>query len=141
MAQLEWDTPRSGRSSRGTEGGTDTDGEPTTGGPAPTREACDHYLDCLAVVSPAELPAAQTGFGPDGSCWDGPPESIAQCIQACESSLKDLNKSNPTEPACYLCDGDEDCPQGTSCLPGECRPPNCGDGQIDDDEERDGQGF
>lgn len=65
--------------SGGTGGATDSAGTTTdTGGPAPTMEACEHYLDCLAVTEPAELLAAQMGFGPDGTCWDGPPESIQQ---------------------------------------------------------------
>jgi hypothetical protein len=123
----------------GTEGGTDTASEPTTGGPAPTREACDHYLDCLAVVSPAELPAAQMGFGPDGTCWDGPPESIEQCIQACVSGWEALHDNNPDEPACYLCAEDGDCAAGEACFDGDCRPAGCGNGVVDDDEVCDGQ--
>src|SRR5262245_13263784 len=46
-------------------GGPATSGD-ATGGPA-SREVCDDYLDCLAVVAPTELPAAQQGFGPEGT--------------------------------------------------------------------------
>ncbi|PCC69451.1 hypothetical protein SAMN02745121_08946 [Nannocystis exedens] len=126
----------------GTDGATGiggTDADPTTGGPAPTREACDHYLDCLAVVSPAEQPTAQASIGPEGTCWDGPPESIEQCIQACVHGWEEMHDANPDEPACYLCAEDSDCAPGQACINGDCRTANCGDGLVDDDEVCDGQ--
>ncbi|PCC67749.1 hypothetical protein SAMN02745121_02385 [Nannocystis exedens] len=123
------------------EGGTDTAGtagEPTTG-ESSMHEVCEHYLDCLAVVSPAELPTAQAGFGPDGSCWNGPIETIEQCLYACESGWEALHNGHPDEPACYLCVSDDDCAAGLACVDGDCRSPNCGDGTLDDDEVCDGQ--
>lgn len=118
--------------------------EPTGGGSSgggpnlPTREVCDRYLECLAVTSPQSLPDAQAGFGPDGTCWDGPPESQQQCITACQTALEDLYTIYyPDEPACALCEVAEDCGPNMMCEDGACAEvvgPGCGDGIVQPDE-------
>ena len=115
--------------------GASASGGGTTGDPPLTREICDKYLDCVAVATPEALPSAQMGFGPEGTCWDGPPESQEQCIQACAAGLESLHQSYPQYPQCAECVEDVDCPPGQRCsLSGECNPPACGDGVIDPGE-------
>ncbi len=75
-----------------------TTGEPT-GGPSPM-EVCERYLDCLAVAAPSELPDAQQGYGPDGTCWQGSPETAEQCLDACRAGLEQLHGALPDEPRC-----------------------------------------
>jgi len=115
--------------------GTTTDADPTTtGGTEPGREICDDYLDCLAATVPEMLPSAQMGFGPMGTCWEGSPESIQQCIDACAGALDTLHMTYPDEPACAECEDSPDCPVGERCTAGACNPPMCGDGIVDDGE-------
>ncbi|PCC73219.1 hypothetical protein SAMN02745121_03054 [Nannocystis exedens] len=114
---------------------TTTSGDPTTsGGAEPGREICDEYLACLTVTMPEMVPSAQMGFGPMGTCWEGTPESIQQCINACEGALEALHMTYPTEPACSECEETADCPDGERCTAGSCNPPTCGDGIVDDGE-------
>ena len=107
--------------------GTTTD--PTTGDAATSNEtgvepptmmrACELYLDCLSVVSPGQLPMQQEGFGPDGTCWQGSPETAEQCITACQTALAGLHESYLEEPKCGLCQENPDCPADSLCAAGE----------------------
>jgi hypothetical protein len=118
---------------------TETGGDPTGGVDA--HRACDLYLDCLAVVTPTELPNAQQGFGHDGTCWQGDEKSAQQCLAACQTGLETLHGAHPDEPACSTCQAPSDCPEGTTCRDGECRAlpgQGCGNGVIDPDEVCDG---
>lgn len=63
-------------------------------------EVCEQYLDCLAKVSPGGLPEAQQGFGPDGTCWQGSPETAEQCLDACQAGLAQWHEAFPDEPNC-----------------------------------------
>lgn len=116
----------------GTSGSTGAD--ETTGGLQPTRELCDRYLECLAVTRPEELPAAQMGFGADGTCWEGPPEQISQCITACYTGIGDVHEAFPDEPKCVQCEQDTDCITGERCVYGGCYVSYCGDELVEDDE-------
>ncbi len=69
-------------------------------GELPPLEVCELYLDCLSVAAPSELPAAQAGFGPDGTCWQGSPETAEQCLEACRAGLDQLQQVFPDEPMC-----------------------------------------
>lgn len=125
-----------------------TTGDPTTGstgdptGGGESHRICDLYLNCLAVIAPTELPDAQQGFGPNGTCWQGDEASAQQCIAACQSGLETWHNYDPSEPACWLCQAPTDCPEGQVCEVGECKPgavTGCGDGVVDPDEICDGQ--
>lgn len=105
----------------------------TTGEPAPTRADCEKYLDCVAVATPEALPAAQMGFGPDGTCWQGSIESQLQCIDACVSGLESLHQLYPDIAACAECVEDAECSAGQHCVAGQCSAPFCGDGFVDVD--------
>jgi hypothetical protein len=129
--------------------GSSTGGEPTTGdastGDDPTggptsHRICDLFLNCLAVVAPAEVPAAQQGFGSDGTCWQGTPASAEQCLMACEQGLMSWHELSPLEPACGLCQAPEDCAENEECKNGECSVRPCGDGQVAYGEVCDGPG-
>ncbi|MCY0991214.1 hypothetical protein OV203_28975 [Nannocystis sp. ILAH1] len=119
-----------------TDAGTDTGSEPTstTGGMEPSQATCDQYLECLAATAPAMLPDAQAGFGPMGTCWQGSPETIQQCIDACATGLAQQHALFPDEPKCFECLETGDCPPGERCTSGTCDPPKCGDGIVDADE-------
>ncbi|WP_434419197.1 hypothetical protein [Nannocystis pusilla] len=118
-----------------TDTATDTAADPTsTGGAEPSREVCDAYLDCLAVTSPEQLPQAQEGFGPMGTCWQGTPESMQQCIDACATALGQQHELFPDEPKCFECEETADCPAGERCTDRGCVVPMCGDGIVDDGE-------
>lgn len=135
------DDPDPGDPPDSTTGVDPTGGEPTTGDPGtglPAARVCELYLDCLSVVSPGELPAAQQGFGPDGTCWQGSPASAEQCAIACETALQKLHSAYSEEPKCGLCQEDSDCLDGGKCNVGECRAPGCGDGIVADNEICDG---
>ena len=125
-----------------TSGATENGGATETGGgPAPSREVCDRYLECLSVTAPADLPAAQQGFGEDGTCWQGTPAEQQQCIAACQVALEQAHGFHKDEPKCALCDTQAECTAGLQCVMGECRPPNCGDGMVDADEVCDDDDF
>lgn len=117
----------------------DPSGDPTdepTGG-AGSHRVCDLYLNCLAVIAPTELPAAQQGFGPDGTCWQGSQASADQCLMACKTGLTEWHEVYPDEPACGLCQADADCTGDNLCYDGECGPPRpakCGNETLDADE-------
>ncbi|MDC0718770.1 hypothetical protein [Nannocystis bainbridge] len=120
-------------SSSGSE--TDSTSETSgTGGGEPTRAVCDDYLACLAVTQPANLPAAQMGFGPDGTCWEGSQEMIDQCLEACAAGLASGHEAFPDQPKCYPCQEHSDCPAGERCGAHKCGVPACGDSVVDDDE-------
>lgn len=129
-----------GSNSNGTESGEEptggvTEGSGTeTGGVALTREVCDRYLECLAVTQPGQLPAAQMGFGAEGTCWEGPPEQIEQCITACYTGLEGMHEVSPDEPNCFQCEQDADCVTGERCVMGGCYLTYCGDGVVEHDE-------
>jgi hypothetical protein len=118
----------------GDPGGDPTD-DPT--GSTGSQRICELYLNCLAVIAPTELPAAQQGFGPEGTCWQGSQASADQCLMACATGLTDWHEIYPDEAACGLCQAEDDCKDGTVCQGGECGAPlpeNCGDGKLDADE-------
>lgn len=116
-----------------------TGGDPT--GDAESHRICDLYLNCLAVIAPTELPDAQQGFGPNGTCWQGDAGSAQQCISACQDGLETWHEYDPSEPLCWLCQAPTDCPEGQMCEGGECEAApvvGCGDGKIGADEVCDG---
>ncbi|MFZ6185799.1 hypothetical protein [Nannocystis pusilla] len=118
-----------------TDGVEPTTGDATTTGEAePGREICEVYLDCLAVTVPEMLPSAQMGFGQSGTCWEGTPEAMQQCIDACVAGIDQLHMSFPDEPKCFECAETADCPAGERCVAGGCAPPKCGDGIVDEGE-------
>lgn len=119
-----------------TDGSTETDGTPGL-----DREVCDRYLECVAVVSPGALPDAQQGFGENGTCWQGTTAEMQQCIDACQAGLVQLHMASPDEPKCALCQSNEDCEGGATCVNGECRDSFCGDGIVDPDEICDDKEF
>ncbi len=88
-----------------------SEGIPTTGSgePVDERAPCQRYVACVAATTPTELPAAQMGYGEDGSCWAGSAEMAAQCRAACRAGLAQLHEANQDEPACIPCEGDGDC--------------------------------
>lgn len=127
--------PTSGEApTSGTDGEMTGGAETETGGAEPTREVCEKYLDCIAVATPEALPGAQMGFGPNGTCWDGPPESIEQCIAACVAGLDTLRLTNLDVPQCVDCIDAAECAGELVCYEGQCVDGYCGDGIVDDDE-------
>lgn len=115
-------------------------GEDPTGGTGSHR-VCDLYLNCLAVIAPTELPSAQQGFGPDGTCWQGSQASADQCLMACTKGLEGLHETKPDEPACGLCQAEGDCSSDQVCKDGECEDAllaACGNGKVDGHEICDG---
>lgn len=131
-----------GSSSGSTATDSTTGGSGETGSaPGPGHEACERYLACIAVASPASLPSAQQGFGEDGTCWQGSDAEAQQCIDACQAGLEELHMASPNEPACALCQGDEDCEGGATCMNGECRIGVCGNGVVDSDEVCDAPSY
>lgn len=127
-------------------GGSATTDSPTggsgeTGSTPLSQEACERYLACVAVAAPASLPSAQQGFGENGTCWQGSAAEMQQCIDACQAGLEELHMASPDEPACALCQGNEDCEGGQTCMNGECRIGICGDGIVESDEICDDQVY
>ncbi|MDC0721430.1 hypothetical protein [Nannocystis bainbridge] len=100
------------------------------------REVCDRYLVCIAAVAPAGLPAAQMGFGDDGSCWKGSDKDARLCIDACGAGLKQYHELFPGRGECDLCQDHDDCDRaaGELCYQGECTVTTCGNGVVEDDE-------
>lgn len=81
----------------------DDDDEPTSGEPTgdetsdepvASMRTCELYLDCLAVISPNQLPEAQQGFGPDGT----PCAGEGCCTKLCDFRIPDA------------------CPNGRECV-------------------------
>ena len=125
-------------------GGDPTGEDPTGGDPtggAGSHRVCDLYLNCLAVIAPTELPSAQQGFGPDGTCWQGSQATADQCLMACTTGLETWHEAQPDEPACGLCQAESDCPDEQECRDGECQEAlvvNCGNGIVESGEVCDG---
>lgn len=133
--------PSSGSPTSNDPSGVGATGDEPTGGatdtgdaPEPTRAVCEQYLECLAVIDPESLPAAQQGFGANGTCWQGSSAEVQQCINACQTALEQAHGFHPSEPKCALCQSDEDCATGVACTEGECRLATCGNGLIDPGE-------
>lgn len=100
------------------------------------REICDRYLVCIAAVAPSGLPAAQMGFGDDGSCWQGSDKDAQLCIDACDAGLEMYHELFPDQAKCDLCQGHDDCDQaaGELCYQGECTVTTCGNGVVEAEE-------
>ncbi|MBZ5710141.1 hypothetical protein [Nannocystis pusilla] len=73
-------------------------GTSETGGPG--HGACAQYLACVAAVMPDALPDIEMTLGPDGTCWQSPPEVAQACVESCASGLTSLASLYPNEPAC-----------------------------------------
>jgi hypothetical protein len=106
----------------------------STGGGGTGHEICDLYLGCLAATHPELLPAAQMGYGPDGSCWQGTQEQVDECLTACATGLANGHDDFPDEPSCYLCFEHSECPPGERCGAHACGVPSCGDDVVDPNE-------
>ncbi len=115
-----------------TGGGTDTGGF--------DREICDRYIACVAATSPAGLPAAQQGFGPDAPCWTLGQMEIDACLMVCGGGLIQNHTVFPGAPECYLCRDDSECntSAGEVCYKGDCTLGPCGDGIVQSNELCDG---
>ncbi|MEX1363780.1 MAG: hypothetical protein AB1Z98_11675 [Nannocystaceae bacterium] len=84
-----------GATSQGTEG---TAG--STGPDLSPSVACDAYLECATIVTPAGLGPLLDAYGPEGTCWQSTPAVAEQCEMACEAGLELLQMSFPDEAAC-----------------------------------------
>ena len=62
-------------------------------------EVCADYLNCLAAVDPNTLASVQGTYGTEGSCWSDE-TAAAQCAEACETGLAQMDDAYPDEPAC-----------------------------------------
>ncbi|PCC72804.1 hypothetical protein SAMN02745121_01922 [Nannocystis exedens] len=128
--------------SSGTEGQTTSTGSSTgdTGGPS-THAICDRYLACISAAAPGELPAAQMGFGQNGTCWQGSENDAQLCLDACEAGLETFNEAFPDEPKCALCQDHTECDAdaGELCDQGKCTVTTCSDGVVDAEEVCDSQ--
>src|SRR5690606_25366152 len=133
--------PTTGASSTGGSGGT-ASGTGGTGG-EDGEERCQRYIECISVTAPAELPAAQEGFGAGSLCWTQGPQEAQVCADACEVGLEQLHKAHPEEPKCYECTSDGQCDQaaGELCFVNRCQPTPCGDGIVDPGEVCDGTSW
>lgn len=123
-----------------TDGGSTAGTESATGGALP-HEVCDHYLTCVAAVASGSLPAAQMGFGENGTCWEGSESESQLCLDACEAGLKMYNEAFPDEEKCALCKDHSECDMtaGELCHLGHCEVTTCGDGIVDAKEVCDSQ--
>lgn len=128
--------------STGTEGPTTSTGTSTddTEGQA-AHAICDHYLVCISVVAPGELPGAQMGFGESGTCWQGSEEDAQLCLDACKAGLETFHEAFPDEPKCALCQDHAECDAGAGelCYQGKCTVTTCSNGVVDKDEVCDSQ--
>lgn len=111
-------------------------GDPTTGvshttghEPLDDHAPCDRYLACLAATSAAALPAAQMGYGEDGTCWDGDAGAAELCREACRTGLAQLHDDNMDEPACTPCGVDGECAIDEVCVMAGVCVAHCDDGQ------------
>lgn len=124
----------------------DPSGDPTDGTTGGTGGAdhglCDAFLVCVAAAVPDTLPANEANFGPNGACWDGPPEIVEQCLATCAEGLESFGALYPDEPACQPAGGTTGEPPATTgptcepqsngadcdpqdpcaCASGKCRP-------------------
>lgn len=95
--------------------------QPSTGsddGPSIELGPCARYLGC--AVATDEIPPGLFGtYGEQGTCWGDLDENV--CWSSCLSRLSELRGANPSEPACEVCETDEDCAwvMGT-CANGQC---------------------
>lgn len=132
----------SGGGTGSTEAATATDASTsmtTTGGEV-SHEICDRYLQCIGATLPEALPAAQAGYGKNGTCWDGGPDAAQLCIDGCRTGLEQNHKAFPDEPKCNVCQSDADCEvEGESCFEGGCGSSACGNSVIEEGEVCDGQ--
>lgn len=62
-------------------------------------EVCADYLNCLAAVDPNTLASVQGTYGTEGSCWSDE-TAAAQCAEACETGLAQMEDAYPDEPVC-----------------------------------------
>src|SRR5690606_22597411 len=118
--------------SEGTEGST----RETEGGGEDGEALCQRYIECISVTSPADLPAAQEGFGGGSLCWTQGPQEAKVCSDACRVGLEQMRDAHPEEPKCYVCTSDEHCNQaaGEFCFLNICQTTPCGDGILDPGE-------
>ena len=99
---------------------------------------CEEYIACIIAVAPESLPAAQAGFGENGTCWQGGPTEAQQCLDACTTGTATFHEAFPEEPACFTCTANEDCQPGETCFQGGCEV-GCGNGVVDPGEYCDSQ--
>lgn len=102
---------------------------------------CVGYLACISVVAPGDLPAAQMGFGSNGTCWQGSESEAQLCLDACMAGLEDFNEVFPEEKKCGLCQEHSECNMaaGELCHLGKCEVTTCGDGIVQPEEICDSQ--
>jgi hypothetical protein len=115
------------RSSHGANSGSGASDSAATGDPTPgwnDREACQEYLECLAVVAPAIVGDVLPLYGDNGSCWTSAVDS-AVCGAACREDLARYHAEHPDEPACPECRGASDCAEGQHCRGGRCGGDSC----------------
>jgi hypothetical protein len=93
--------------------------------PSDPHAACNAYLGCAAVVTPAVLPSLQLGYGTTGTCWAS--GSATTCEDACVAGLTQLiGQGGQGDPQCG-CVADANCAAGGSevCDPSlkDCEAP------------------
>lgn len=59
-------------------------------------QACVAYLDCAALVVPAELGELLDAFGPEGSCWTQGEDVGLLCDRACATGLSQVRALHDT---------------------------------------------
>ncbi len=91
--------------------------------PSDPHAACNAYLSCASVVTPAVFPSLQEGYGTSGTCWAS--GSAATCEEACVTGLTQLiGQGGQGKPQCG-CVADANCAGGGSvpCDKGsDCEP-------------------
>jgi hypothetical protein len=88
----------SGTNTAPSDGGTDSDTDPThPGGPHPN---CSGYLECVAAASPESLSSAMGTYGPDGACWGDAGKTATICEKACKAARDKLSEAFPDVAEC-----------------------------------------
>ena len=76
----------------------ETGGE--TGGPSEVPEVCQLYVACMEAFDATEGDKAAKTYGEGGSCWDGDEVAQAQCLEVCDTQLRNYAAAFPDLTAC-----------------------------------------
>lgn len=113
-----------------TEDGGTTQGATTDAGDS-EHAICDAYLACVAAAAPETLADNEASFGPKGSCWQGLPETIEQCLATCAEALESFGMLYPDEPAC---NGGAGSTTGEPSTTTTTTDPSCGESRPNGDD-------
>ncbi len=102
-----------------------TDG--SDGGGPPELGICADLLECVMAATPEVIAGTIATYGEEGSCWSLPGVTEENCWTECQALLETLRDAFPDLAECWECQGDEDCPEASSCYPVDhvCVPWEC----------------